>query len=183
MLEIEIKAKLLDRQSVKEALLAQGFQKMRVQAEKDIYYHGVNRNFANTDEALRLRFTKQIESGAQTAYLTYKGPKLDAVSQMRKEIEAGVLEPLALHNILCALGHTPVRTVEKTREYYVKEALTACLDRVDGLGDYIELETMRAEHEGKEAAVEDLFALLTRLGVEKELCTRKSYLEMLLETQ
>ncbi|MDL2257904.1 class IV adenylate cyclase [Eubacteriales bacterium OttesenSCG-928-K08] len=179
MLEIEIKAKIDDPLQIVDALIHNGFLAEKNLEETDIYYNGIDRSFAKTDEALRLRFTS---SGKTTsAAITYKGPKLDKISQTRKELEVSLLDGPTMDALLRELGHTPVLTVKKQRQYYQKDKITACLDDVEGLGSYLELEMLAEEKSNRDQAVAELFAVLKALGVAQTSCTRKSYLEMLLE--
>lgn len=181
MLEIEIKAIITDKTALKAAMCAQGFIWRQTLLETDIYYCGVNRDFALTDEALRLRTTENQDDNEIKTVLTYKGPKLDTVSKTRKELEVGILDGPCMQELLHALGHQAALTVRKRREYYTREGITACVDEVEGLGSYVELETLSDTPGGQEAAVEGLFVQLKQLGIPRESCTRKSYLEMLLE--
>lgn len=181
MLEIEIKAKVEQPQALREVLHSHGFVRLRALRETDTYYNGVDRSFAETDEALRLRTTENLDRGGEKSAVTYKGPKLDLRSQTRREHEVGVQDGAGMHQVLLALGHTPVLQVEKRREYFRRGEITACVDEVTGLGSYMELETLSKAEEGYEEAVETLFRLLDTLGIPRECCTRKSYLEMLLE--
>lgn len=181
MLEIEIKAQIIDPGALRAALCRHGFVWQHTLLEEDVYYYGVDRNFAQTDEALRLRITQNKDTGVITSAITYKGPKLDSVSKTRTEFDVGLLEGSLMHELLCALGHRPVMTVRKQREYYTRQDTTACLDEVDRLGSFIELETLSGASVAYDAVVNGLFATLEQLGIPRHACIRKSYLEMLLD--
>lgn len=181
MLEIEIKAQVIDQSALRAALCRHGFVWQHTLLETDVYYNGVDRNFAQTDEALRLRTTKNINTGANTSAITYKGPKLDSVSKTRTEFDVGLADGSFMHELLIALGHRPVLTVRKRREYYTRQDTTACLDEVEGLGSYIELETLSGTSNAYDAVVDGLFTTLKQLGIPRHACVRKSYLELLLE--
>ena len=70
--------------------------------------------------------------------------------------------------------------VEKLRQYYHKENITACADMVKGLGDYLELEVIADSDEKKEQALEQIEEILQILGYSMQDTTRTSYLSMLL---
>ena len=79
-------------------------------------------------------------------------------------------------------------TVRKTRVEldgeYPYEGYHICLDRVDELGDFIEIERVlpdEATEADKTAATEAIFALLALLGVPASDIVEETYLEMLLE--
>ena len=181
MLEIEIKARAESHARLIERLSAAGFALADTLLESDTYFNGGGRDFAKTDEALRLRSTENADTGARAEAITYKGPKLDQLSKMRREYEVGLSNAPLMRELLCALGYAPVFTVKKCRAYYTRGNITACVDMVEGLGSYVELETIAEENAQNEETVEKLFALLEALGVPRESCTRKSYLELLLE--
>lgn len=82
--------------------------------------------------------------------------------------------------LLDRLGFKEVLKVVKTREkYYVEKGVTITLDEVEGLGKFIEIETLVKEKDEIPEAVEKLEKILRELGVEK--FERRSYLELLLE--
>ena len=56
--------------------------------------------------------------------------------------------------------------------------MTACLDQVEGLGSYLELERLLPDSGDRDAAVDGLLALLEDLGVSRRALERRSYLEL-----
>lgn len=183
MLEAELKASLEGRtlEELEAAARAMGFRPERVLRETDLYFNGADRDFAATDEALRLRTCAQLEPAGETVTcLTYKGPKTDPRSNSRTEYETAVGEEETARRLLESLGFHPVCRVEKVRRELTLEGATLCLDRVTGLGEFLELEILCGEEE-REAAVERLLGLLDRLGVPRTALLRRSYLGMLLE--
>ena len=137
------------------------------------------RDFAHTDEALRIRRVDQKN------YVTYKGPKIDRTTKTRQEIEIdlppgeqGFAEFAAL---LAALGFRPVADVRKRRRTvaldWQQQQVEAALDRVEGVGTFVELEIM-ADDAGLDAARASLAELAARLGLQDS--QRRSYLELLL---
>lgn len=148
----------------------------------DCYYRHPQRDFAQTDEAFRLRTV-----GEQNC-LTYKGPKLDATTKTRVEEEvglaAGELARLTADRLLGHLGFEPVATVSKSRQcgHLVREGLPVeiALDQVDHVGTFVELEISTEDHP---AAIERAKQVLAQLAQELGLnqVERRSYLELLLE--
>jgi adenylate cyclase class 2 len=172
MIEIEIKARA-NLEALRKKLKQDGAALERAVEQTDIYYNAPDRDFAKTDEALRLR-----NEGGQI-FLTYKGPKLDAESKTRKEVEVEVAGFDGMEDILHSLGYGATLRVHKTREIYHLDGAVVCLDRVDGLGDFVELETLATDEGGMEERRDWLIGVMRRLGVEGDLI-RESYLEMLL---
>ena len=201
MLEVEIKAALGDvtAEALQQRAEKKGFEKAAALREIDVYFNGNDRNFMKTDEALRLRSCQNLDSGNAQTLITYKGPKIDAVSSTRKEYETAVGDLSVMRELLAALGYQEAFTVDKERREWklaggdpcsecgakgakgAETEITLCIDTVAGLGRFMELETLvdsdiEAE---KEAAVQRLLTLLDQFGVPRENLTRKSYLEML----
>jgi len=184
MLEIEMKASLKDLkpEAVAETAEKIGFAPHYDCREEDVYYNGINRDFRKTDEALRVRVHTQ--DGHSETCLTYKGPKQDPRSQTRTELETRAEDPATLKAILEQLGFQPVLTVCKNRRGYRRDGLHLCLDVVDGLGCFLELEIVAPDSTGdgqKNSLLDELYGVLDALGVPRENLTRKSYLELLME--
>jgi adenylate cyclase class 2 len=173
MIEIEIKARA-GIEALRSKLMREGAASEKTVEQMDLYFNAPHRDFARTDEALRLR----SEEGR--VFLTYKGKKLDAKSKTRKEVEVEVGDFCMMEDILVSIGFTRSLRVRKTREIYHLGDAVVCLDRVDGLGEFVEMETLVADTEGMEKKRDWLIAEMRRLGVAGELI-RESYLEMLMK--
>lgn len=182
MIEIELKAKLADNNSIQESLEASGFRKGDCIIETDMYFNASDRDFRKTDEALRLRSAHNITKNEYVCYVTYKGKKLDNISQTRPEYEVPVGNLEVMHSLLTALGYNALYTVKKERWYYSDGITTACLDKVDSLGSYIELERLAESEADREKAVTELMTLLDELGIDRSALTRSSYLELLIKS-
>ena len=180
MLEVEIKASLqgLSAAALRERAVSLGFQPAQRLRESDTYFNGSSRDLRDTDEALRLRRVCPLPRGRQESLLTYKGPKLDPLSNTRTEYETAVADGAAAERILLSLGYRPLFTVEKLRQTFRLGEVTLCLDEVAGLGAYLELETLTGGEPQRPEALERLLELLDRLGVPRERLTRHSYLEL-----
>ncbi len=180
MIEAEIKAKITDAAAMEKTLSALGFLTGPEVREQDVYYNGNDRDFRKTDEALRIRAHKDLEIGSEKNALTYKGPKMGSESQTRKELEVSFENPAEMMEILAALGYSPVLEVRKLRRMYHFGEITACVDRVDSLGDYLELEKLVNDKDDFPRAVGELYEWLSKLGIEESALTLYSYLELLL---
>ncbi|MGO4327419.1 class IV adenylate cyclase [Cupriavidus sp. 2TAF22] len=69
--------------------------------------------------------------------------------------------------------------VRKTRVLYLAGRTRVHLDRVEGLGDFLELEVVLAEGEPAAAGVAEAHALLARLGVAQEQLVETAYVDLL----
>lgn len=170
MYEVEIKAKAKPDTLKRVQAIAMQTKELH---QKDTYYAHPCRDFASTDEALRVRDTKG------TFTLTYKGPKLDSTTKTRLEKNIPVTRDI--YELIENLGFKKVFTVEKERHNYEVDNIEISYDVVKDLGEYIELETITEEEGTIGKARESLFSLFAQLGFEKEDSITKSYLELLLE--
>ena len=96
-LEIEVKAYADNLAMVEERLKETGAVFISEGGEKDTYFNHPNRNFAATDEALRIRVADK------QSFLTYKGQKIDAKSKTREEIEVVVSDADSANLLLLRL--------------------------------------------------------------------------------
>ena len=75
----------------------------------------------------------------------------EETSMTRKELEIPIEDDAAMSELLVALGYHPVPSVIKCRKYLVLDHMTACLDSVEGLGEYLELEILVEQEEDRQA--------------------------------
>ncbi len=171
MLEVEAKAHLPDPERIIPLIIELGGREIYFTVQRDTYYRHPNRDFAQTDEALRIR----EEEGR--SFITYKGPKLDAETKAREELEVPLVDPRDLGVLLLRLGFEPVAVVEKRRRGYLVGTLEVTVDEVKGLGFFLEVEAKNCDdlEEGKGKVL----GLMDALGLDQ--MERKSYLELLLE--
>ena len=182
MLEIEVKYRLEDESAFRDALLALGAESDGIHNEQDRYFNAPDRDFAATDEALRLRSIDSMN------VMTYKGPKRPGETKSREEIETllmpGRESADEMGKILLKLGYRFVSVVRKEREGYAipgeEFSVHATIDRVEEVGTFAELEIVTDE-EGYERAQIEVLAMAKRLNL--TMVERRSYLELLLRAQ
>ena len=93
-----------------------------------------------------------------------------------------VMMPTSSPDLLRAvlsLGYGVAGRVRKLRTLFLKGRTRIHLDRVEGLGDFLELEVVLDEGEPTEAGVAVAQALLTQLGVAHEQLVEGAYLDLL----
>lgn len=179
MIEVEVKVHVSDKLKTEENLLQLDFAKGNLVRETDYYFDNEAGNFRKSDKALRIRECENLSQNTKEAFMTYKGQKLDNISMTRKELEIKIDDAKTGKEILENLGFTPVRPVIKLRQYFHKDTMTACLDQVEGLGDFLELEIVVENESEKGDALDKLLGLLGELGYRKEEIIRTSYLSMI----
>lgn len=179
MLEIEQKYANADFAMLERRLTEWGADMGEAQEEEDHYFNAPDRDFAQTGEAFRLRRIGSVN------YLTYKGPKQKADVKVRTELEIPLLSGDAaaadMTHLLTHLGYRFVAIVRKRRRAASLQrdgvSFAVCLDEVDGLGRFAEVEVLAPEERRVEAelAVSRLAADLGLNDVE-----RRSYLHLVL---
>ncbi|GAA0718573.1 adenylate cyclase class 2 [Halorubrum trapanicum] len=188
MYEVEIKVPA-ELDATRERLREAGAERVDARRQRDTYYDAPHREFAETDEALRIRRETPLAEGVESppeddsdaaATVTYKGPLLDEASKTRAEHETGVDDGEALAAVFSGLGFEPAATVEKRREFWSYDGFTVTLDAVTGLDEYVEIERA-VETEGEvDAAREAAVDALDRLDLDADEQVRTSYLGLLL---
>jgi adenylate cyclase class 2 len=179
MLEIEQKFARADFAAVERRLAEWGAGPAEEHNEADHYFNAPDRDFARTDEAFRLRRVGRAN------FLTYKGPKRDPNVKIRTELEVPLPDgddaAAQFTQLLTHLGYRPVAVVRKRRRSYRLTrgglALNVCLDEVDELGRFAEVEIVAPE-EQVDAARAALAETVAGLGL-RDL-ERRSYLGLLL---
>ncbi len=180
--EVEQKHHVPDETALVTLLQTRGGSLEEPIEQSDQYFAHPCRDFATTDEALRIRVV------GDKSYVTYKGPKLDKATKTRREIELP-LDPAdhdgsRFASLLDALGFKPVTVVRKRRRTFRitvgQYEVDGALDDLVGLGCFVELE-LQANDETLESAKQAIAKLATELNLGPS--ERRSYLEMLLETK
>lgn len=172
MFEVEAKARLSDLVEARRRAAALGGERLGREEQRDTYFAHPQRDFAATDEAVRVR-----ESWGR-GELTYKGPKVDARTKTREEVTVRVEPPGEAARILERLGFRPVAAVLKWRETWKVRGCEVALDEVENVGTFVEVEAHAATAAEVPAKRDTVLALLAELGGTESL--RTSYLEMLL---
>ena len=179
MLEIEQKFARADFALLERRLKEWGASLGEIHEEADHYFNAPDRDFAQTDEAFRLR---RIGSAN---FLTYKGPKQRADVKVRTELEVP-LQPgdeaaADMTRLLTHLGYRFLAVVKKRRRMAPLQRdgfdFTVCLDEAEGLGRFAEVEVLAPEDRRADAE-RALAALAKELGLSQ--VEKQSYLGLLL---
>lgn len=171
MFEVEVKLRLRDRAALQQALRDAGAVAGPAELQEDTFFAHPMRDFARSDEALRLR---RVGFGPDARLeLTYKGPKQGGATKARLEQSVALQEdPTPL---LASLGFTPAARLAKTRVPYRFDDVHVALDTIVGLGEFVEVEVVSQD---RQAAARRVEAALVRLGLQGEARVTQSYLEL-----
>ena len=186
-IEVEVKTRLdvPDIKELRAVLLKSGATLRTVVTEEDVYFNSPSVDFAVTDEALRIRKTLDADEtdendGITGAVLTYKGPKIHADSKSRREINIEIIPGTmeSMMELFTLLGFRKAGTVRKRREMFSFRGFDVLLDRIDGLGDFLEIERIVPDDGDIDGLVAEMKCLIPTLNNNKWIT--RSYLEMCL---
>lgn len=163
MREIEVKAKLKDRKKVETKLKELGGKLSDPVKQEDVVYNHKDKNVyalgKDAGAVLRIRKSKGETLLTLKKNLT---SELDCL-----EHESKISDPIEIHNILTVLQFVPMVEINKLRSKCNVGEYEICLDNVEGLGDFIEVEYLCEDGDGEEIS-EELMKFLESLGVSRE---------------
>ncbi len=166
MRNLEAKFKLPDLEQARGRAEAIGYRFKAALAQCDTFFRvGAGK--------LKLR---EEESGACLIY--YGREDREHLKLSTYEIVA-IADPEKFRTMMTqALG--TIATVRKTRNLMMRDSVRLHLDRVEGLGEYGEIEAVLAENEEAERSRSVVDELLGALGISPANLIEESYFEMLL---
>lgn len=167
MREIEVKAKLIDAAAVETKLRAMGAKLSPPVRQADSVYLQNGTAFKDiTVNTPVLRIREQTPGKILLTYKHIRGEELD-----KQEHEVAVSDGKEMAQILELSGFYQAVAFTKTRRKCAISGYEICLDEVDGLGSFIEIEKLISDRQngGKEVDGQDiqkeLFHFLKSLGV------------------
>ena len=163
---IEVKARIASVESLLPIVTAVADQGPQQIAQNDILFRC---------DIGRLKLRVFSRSHAELIYYrrsNQKGPKESLY------IRAPTPEPDALREALTG-AYGQVGRVQKRRTLFLAGRTRIHLDRVTGLGDFLELEVVLEDHESSEAGILEANALLERLGIEPSQLIEGAYIDLL----
>src|SRR3989338_940148 len=137
MKEIEVKARVQNFDGLIEKLKELGCNLSQPLVQKDVVYlsNGVELSdvkrgnvamrIRNSNDTYTLNLKKQLEN------------ELDCI-----ECETIIENPEQTHEMLIQMGYHEVSKVEKTRRTYTYKNMNICIDEVQNLGNFIEVEKL-----------------------------------------
>jgi predicted adenylyl cyclase CyaB len=163
---IEIKARINSIQSMIQKLI-----QLADQGPIDIFQDDTY--FVCTNDRLKLREFSQTQ-GELIFYIrenSYK-PKESVY------VIAPTSDPCSLRRVL-SLAYTQCGRICKNRTLFFIGRTRIHLDRVKGLGDFLEIEVVLAEDESKEAGLNVAYDLINQLTITSDQLIAESYIDML----
>ncbi len=162
MREIEIKLKANNLDIIEKRLKDLGCNLSDWFEQKDAVYTSVNNPrdidaFIEGDIAIRIRKEKD------KIKLTLKQQKTPGLDKIEHETEIKDLGEV--HSILTILGWKPIIEIIKKRKKGILGKYEVCLDMVEGLGSYVEIEKMTTADANPEEVRKELFNEAKKIGL------------------
>lgn len=163
MREIEIKARVAD----KAALLTE-LEKQGVVVGEPVTHHdrvfglsGAAGDDDNSSPWLRIR--TELKSGEAKHIFTLKKSITNQMDSIEHETE--IADDKELEQIILHSGFEPYSDLTKTRQKAHKGEFEICIDTIQGLGDFIEVEKLTGEDADYNFVAEELWTVLEGFGV------------------
>lgn len=161
--EIEVKAKADNLEELASKLESLGCAIAPPVRQNDAIFadakYGAFEEFQPNKNLLRIR-----ESNGKF-FFTIKQPKANQMDSIEYETE--ISNPEGMKETLLLMGYQEVIQVHKTRRKTNHNGWEICLDEIDGLGSFVEVEKITDEADA-EKVQNELFAFLEGLGVKRE---------------
>lgn len=158
MREIEIKLKVKNSDELEKKLIEKGCIFSEPINQHDVVYSTGPETGARLTATTEGHLAIRIRREGDRAELNLKQQKSNEMDNI--EWESLVENPGAIHNILGLLGWKPRLEVKKVRKKGKLGEYKICLDKVDKLGDFIELEKMTHDDDDPEKVRNELFKAL-----------------------
>ncbi len=165
MREIEIKLKVNNLEELEKKLKENGCEISDEIKQHDVVYAKVG-DTHDYDKAYEGCITVRIRNQDGISILNLKQQKSNEMDNL--EYETIVEDREAMHQILLALGWKPEVEVKKIRKKGKLGEYEICLDNVEELGTFVELEKMTDDNADVEKIREELFETLKPYGLSKK---------------
>jgi len=171
MREIEIKLRVDDLEGLEKKLTANGLVISKEVTQHDVIYsNNGSRIFASAKEGDVIIRIRQQDGFAILNLKQQKSGEMDNL-----EYETTVEDGEAMHQILLKLGWKPEIEVKKVRKKGKIGEYEICLDKVEQLGNFVELEKMADDDADPKKIRKELFEALQPYGLSEKDEETKGY--------
>ena len=171
MREIEIKVRLQDKEGLLAALAGKGVALGEPVHQRDQVFGlpGEVGGDGNTVPWLRVRTETRGQGENETkkrTLFTLKRSVTGQLDSIERETEVG--DPDVMIAIVKELGFVSFSDLSKTRQTGKLNDVEVCIDSVEGLGDFMELERLVDENADPAAITDDLWHIMAELGISRQ---------------
>jgi adenylate cyclase, class 2 len=157
--EIEVKYRVEDLEALLVALKSRGIELSEPVFQDDQAYAPAGWKFG--DSKLGISFLR-LRTVDGRHYFTLKQPADNA--QACLEYETQVADRQAMHLAAVHMGYRPTVRIAKTRRVATLDDGSLCVDEVEGIGGFLELERMAPDYADAQAVQADLAAFVISFG-------------------
>lgn len=178
MKEIEIKAKLINREKITDNLKQLGCTFEKPITQEDIIYVkniGSMEAFRSNDVFLRIRLKNK-----EKILFTIKKRMTNDLDTIEHEVE--ISSKTEMEQALFLMGYKEAVRVSKTRVITHHNGCEICIDDVNELGSFIEMEKL-TEDGNSEVIQEELFQFFESIGIDRKDRVHSGYDILMLEKQ
>ncbi len=172
MREIEIKIKVENLKEIEQKLIESDCKLSSPIKQHDVIYSLDNstKEFISSKEGDMVIRLRQMDDETQLNLKKQCSSELDNI-----EYETVVKDTKIMHSILEQLGWHPIVEVKKIRKKGKFKEYEICLDEVEGLGSFIELEKMANDDSNLNEVREELFSEIELLGLSRNMEETRGY--------
>lgn len=172
MREIEVKLRVKDLKSLAQKLNERGCVLSNPIRQHDVIYSlaGSTDEWEVSEEG---QIVMRIRREDDTAEFNLKQQRSNELDNL--EYETKVDDPEAIHQILMTLGYAPQVEVKKTRRKGKLKDYEICLDEVEDLGSFVELEKLTDDASDPAKIQQELLQALESLGLSRNDQEMKGY--------
>lgn len=168
MREIEVKAKVKDKEGLLKKAESLGIIFGKTTSQDDTTYETA----VPYDDPGWNIFRIRKQSGKAILTMKYKA---SSRSRDNHERETIIEDASEMTDILERLGYTHGVRIHKHRRIAKYNDLELCLDEVDDLGTFVEVEKLTSDDADVDMVQEELWLLLVQLGISEEDRVHKGY--------
>lgn len=169
-MEIEIRARVENLSEIRDILGVKG-KPVGFSSEDDLYL----RHESDIERSLVLRI-RRMKDGS---LLTFKG-KAKGDDTAWPDVDLPLFHPDDLEKLLLGSGYVEVVRIQKCRSTYCTDEFEINLDKIERLGNFIEIEG-RGTDESRSVIEQDMTRLLIELGIQESAIIRKGYVALMLD--
>lgn len=169
-MEIETRARIKNLDDIEQKIIKLGGGLIKEKEQMDEYFGEIK-----LYQKIGYSFLMRVRDEGDKKFLTYKGAKLKK-DGIWEEYEFEIDDTKKAAKMLRDMGLEKIIVVKKRRKTYALDGLTLCLDHIQGLGSFIEIECLDSEDFNKRK----IRSLMQRLGIKKDQLLDKGYVTMLL---
>lgn len=171
MLEMELKAVLKNKLQVINYLGKKECEWSRTLFQEDVIY--IQNSIEKTVNIPVFRIRKI--DGKTVVTLKVQAADLNTA----RELELEVSDDKIMHQILQIIGFEAKVEVKKKRIETDYRGYKICIDEVEELGDFLEIEKLSEEDSNRETEYEIMWHILEELGIREEDLVIEKYFEMI----